>query len=280
MTTEMNIKNLIINKVESQEVFDYMIVNSLVNENELYLVQGEDYSVLYTEQSLTEEQKTQARENIGALGANSIPDIEALVYEAIYGFIDGSIENVVNGKATYVRDYAFYKHQSLTSVDFFAATKIGNYSFYQCPSLSTVNIPLAQEIGVFAFKECSSFTLVNFQNATVIGQGCFDECIALSSVNLPLVTTIEPLTFRKCESLITVDLPAATSIGSQAFYSSGITSLTLRSNTVCILESADAFYFTPIEQGTGYIYVPSDLVDSYKTANGWSTYANQIQAIA
>lgn len=116
--------------------------------------------------------------------------------------------------------------------------------------------------------------------ATAIGQGSFDECSSLTSVNLPLLETIAPLSFRKCESLTTVDLPAVTSIGTQAFYSSGITSLTLRSNTVVTLESADAFYFTPIEEGTGYIYVPSNLVDSYKAADGWSTYANQIRAIA
>ena len=35
----------------------------------------------------------------------------------------------------------------------------------------------------------------------------------------------------------------------------------------------------PIGQGTGYIYVPSALVNTYKSANYWSTYANQIRAI-
>ena len=114
---------------------------------------------------------------------------------------------------------------------------------------------------------------------TVIGSGAFDECAVLNSVSLPLLETIEPLTFRKCESLTTVDLPVATTIRTQAFYSSGIASLTLRSNTVCTLENSDAFYFTPIEDGAGYIYVPSNLVDGYKTADSWSTYANQIMAI-
>ena len=107
-----------------------------------------------------------------------------------------------------------------------------------------------------------------------IGQGSFDECTALTSVNLPIITAIESLTFRKCENLAIVDLPNVTSIGAQAFYSSGINSLILRSDTVCTLENADAFYFTPIENGTGYIYVPSSLVDSYKNFDGWSVYAN------
>ena len=40
MADTINVKNLIINKVESQEVFEYMIANGFVNENELYLIQG------------------------------------------------------------------------------------------------------------------------------------------------------------------------------------------------------------------------------------------------
>jgi hypothetical protein len=34
-----------------------------------------------------------------------------------------------------------------------------------------------------------------------------------------------------------------------------------------------------IEDGTGYIYVPSALVETYKTASNWVTYAAQIRAI-
>lgn len=44
MATEKNINNLIINKVENQEVYDYMVTNNLINEDELYFVQGEDAS--------------------------------------------------------------------------------------------------------------------------------------------------------------------------------------------------------------------------------------------
>jgi hypothetical protein len=39
------------------------------------------------------------------------------------------------------------------------------------------------------------------------------------------------------------------------------------------------FASTPIASGTGYIYVPAALVDSYKGATNWSTYAAQIRAI-
>lgn len=44
MPTEKNVTNLIVNKVESQEVYDYMVTNNLINDDELYFVQGSDSS--------------------------------------------------------------------------------------------------------------------------------------------------------------------------------------------------------------------------------------------
>lgn len=279
MAETKTVKNFVINKVESREVFDYMINNGLVSEDEFYLVEGDDCSVLYTEQHLTEEQKAQARENIGASSETVLPDINALIYDAIYGIVDGTVESVVNGKAIRVRDYALYKHEMIRSVDFSVATVIGDYSFYKCNALTNVNVPIAENIGAFAFKGCSSLPSIDFPRATVIGQGAFDECASLTNVSLPNAVQILPLTFRKCTALTTVDLPVATSIGTQAFYHSGVALLTLRSDSICTLESADALYFTPIEEGAGFIYVPSNLVNSYKSADGWSVYANQIKAI-
>ena len=207
-------------------------------------------------------------------------ELFAYIQEAIYGIIDGTIENISNSKTLYVRDYGFYQHQNLRTATFPNVTDIGNYAFYKSPNLTTINAESVSNIGVFAFKGCSSLTSASYPLVTTIGQGCFDECTALTSINFTMLEIITPLSFRKCESLTTVDLSVTTSIGTQAFYGSGITSLTLRSNIVVSLENADAFYFTPIEEGTGYIYVPSNLVDSYKAADGWSVYANQIMAIA
>lgn len=53
MSTEKNLSNLVINKVESQTVYDYMKANNLINDDELYLVQdvGEiDAAAITTDQ--------------------------------------------------------------------------------------------------------------------------------------------------------------------------------------------------------------------------------------
>ena len=37
---------------------------------------------------------------------------------------------------------------------------------------------------------------------------------------------------------------------------------------------------TPIKSGTGYVYVPDNLVETYKSTTNWSTYATQIKGIS
>lgn len=41
MATSKDINNLVINKIENKEVYDYMVQNNLINDDELYLIEGE-----------------------------------------------------------------------------------------------------------------------------------------------------------------------------------------------------------------------------------------------
>ena len=85
--------------------------------------------------------------------------------------------------------------------------------------------------------------------------------------------------FYGCSKLTTVAFPAATSIDKEAFRScSKLTALILRSETMATAGS-NVLRSTPIASGTGYIYTPAALCDSYRAASGWSTYANQIRAL-
>lgn len=213
------------------------------------------------------------------LDGHSLSDIKAYVDNNTFGMVNGAAAEFANYQAAEIRPYAFYKHQAITSADYPVATQIGNYAFYQCPSLQSVNTPSVTTVGSFAFRGCTSLPSVDLPLATTIGGSAFDECNTLSSINIPLVAEIEAYTFRKCEALASVELPSATVIGVQAFWSSGIISLTLSGNTVCALEDTDAFAFTAISEGTGQIRVPSSLVDSYKHAEHWSAFADMIVAI-
>ena len=159
-------------------------------------------------------------------------------------------------------------------------TSIGSFAFYNCTSLTSIDLPNVTSIGEYAFYNCKSLTSIDLPNVTSIGNSAFRDCNSLTSIDLPNVTSIQYGTFRSCTSLTSIDCPNVTSIGTEVFYSCNkLTSIIIRTNTICTLNSTNVFYNTPISSGTGYIYVPKSLVDSYKTASNWSTYASQIRAI-
>ena len=90
------------------------------------------------------------------------------------------------------------------------------------------------------------------------------------------IEVIGSAAFRSCSALTSVSFPSATSIGSYAFYScSALTTLYIgtESDTVCTLSSTNA-----IPSSVTDIYVPDALVESYKTATNWSSFANKIKA--
>jgi hypothetical protein len=86
---------------------------------------------------------------------------------------------------------------------------------------------------------------------------------------------------RDNKGVTKVELDVCSKIDTLAFYFCGkLETLILRkSDAICTLSATGAFTGTPIASGTGYIYVPLALVDTYKTATNWSTYAAQIRAI-
>lgn len=86
--------------------------------------------------------------------------------------------------------------------------------------------------------------------------------------------------FSYCTALTRVDLSNVKTIGGQAFtHCSALTALILRTPSMCSLGNNVCFGSSLIEKGSGYIYVPKSLVDSYKNTRYWQTVANQIRAI-
>ena len=200
--------------------------------------------------------------------------------DVLDALIDRSITEISSSSVTSIGSYAFYSCIELTTVDFPAATSIGSYAFQYCRSLTTVDFPAATSIGSYAFQYCNSLTTANFPVATSIGGSAFRSCSELTTTNFPVATSIETAAFQSCIGLTTVDFPVATSIGTSAFRScSELKSLLLRNNKVCTLSNTNAFNSTPIASGTGYIYVPSALIEQYKAATNWSTYTDQFRAL-
>lgn len=133
----------------------------------------------------------------------------------------------------------------------------------------------------YGFAYCDNLESVNLPNVNFINMYAFWNDSLLAEVNIPKVHTIGASAFERCSSIAKLDLPAVTNIGSYAFSEASalITLILRKTDTVCTLNNANAFDNTPISTGTGYIYVPSAMVDQYKAAENWSTFANQIRAI-
>lgn len=159
-------------------------------------------------------------------------------------------------------------------------TRLGSYALEGC-ALTSVNFPAVTSVGAYTFRECTELNSVNLPVATTIAPGCFYDCTALSSIKLPVAKTVQATTYYNCTALERVDFPAVSSIATSAFArcSALICAIFRNTTKVVTLGSTSAFTRTPIASGTGYIYVPSALVASYKAATNWSTYANQIRAI-
>lgn len=185
----------------------------------------------------------------GASDSPSSCDFEAL--------IDGSITDVISN-STKVRDYLFYRCESLKSAQLPLALSVKPYAFNSCSNLISVSVPLATEIGTQAFRFCPNLKTVDLARVEIINSAAFNSCAGLEKVDLPNIKSIAATAFLGARTL---------------------SALILRTHSVCSLGNVNVFNNTPIASGTGYIYVPSALVDSYKTATNWTTYANQFRAI-
>ena len=159
--------------------------------------------------------------------------------------------------------------------------KIGDGAFAYFSMLTSVYFANVKDIGRFAFSECDGLTTVNFPAATFIGNFAFRYCYGLTEVNFPAAIAIGMCAFSECDGLTTVNFPAATFIGDYVFENDGELKTFIMRNlgAVCELVNKNAFAHTPIASGTGYIYVPSALIEDYKVATNWSTYATQFRAL-
>ena len=179
--------------------------------------------------------------------------------------------------ATSIGEYAFSYCNSLASVSFPVVTSISTGAFQSCYSLTEVSFPKATSIGSNAFSSCSKLTEVSISVATSIGKNAFNYCSKLTSVSFPKATSIGETAFENCGSLTSVSFPEATSIGSNAFYNcKSLTTIYVGTNTstVCTLSSTNAFNNCT---NLTNIYVPESLVDKYKSATNWSTFASKIK---
>jgi hypothetical protein len=158
-------------------------------------------------------------------------------------------------------------------------TNVGANAFYQVPAKS-YNLPNVESVSANGFWNSSKATDILLPKAKTLNSTSLGYCYALKNVDLASCENLNGDVFRNCNSLAKLHFPSIKSIGANCFIgASSLATLVLSADAVCTLENTNAFTNTPIANGTGYIYVPAALVDTYKTAANWSTHASQIRAI-
>lgn len=162
-----------------------------------------------------------------------------------------------------------------------SANKIGSSAFCSCTQLTIASFPACVSIYNNAFDSCTALESISFPACTSLYNYAFRSCYALLEVNLPACSYVTTGAFQYCSALSVVSLPVCKSIWGVAFQRCyHLLSLYLMSNAVVSLSATTAFTSTPISNYTastggvqGSIYVPASLLNAYKTASFWSTFA-------
>lgn len=167
--------------------------------------------------------------------------------------------NVSGGTNTESEEVAALLGNTMTVLDNSLVTSLRTRACQGATKLTTVNLPVVTSTGSYAFYQCSG----------------------LVTVKLPKLTSVSTQTFYGCTKLKHADCGNLGSITAQTFNAcSELTELILRkTGSICTLANVNGVNHSPIGKGTGYVYVPSALIDSYKTATNWSTFAAQFRAI-
>jgi len=245
----------------------------------------------------------------------TIPDGVTSIGEKAFDFCNSLASITIPDSVTSIEDHAFYNCTSLTRVDYKGilsswtkicfstctanpcnngaklylngieltditipsdVTEIKNL-FSGCTSITSVIIPNSvTSIGKYAFCDCTSLTSITIPDSvTSIGYAALFNCSSLTSVTIPdSVTLIGGFAFKNCHSLTSVTIPdSVTSIRTDAFRDcTSLTEVYCKATTPSTL----GWSVFPETNVSLTIYVPTNSVDAYKTANKWRDYASII----
>ena len=242
-----------------------------------------------------------AFQGCGTLASITIPD-------SVNEIGDGAFQNCIQltsinipDSITSIGENAFHSCVSLTGITIpEGVTEIGNDAFAKCyftaekfinnSSLDSADngywgawvCDIIQDDGlcidgstaVYCRPNATSVTIPD--SVTEIGSASFLGCVTLTSVTIPEgVTEIGSQAFSVCTSLTSVTIPASvTSVSYLAFaYCSSLKEVYCKPTTP---PAGGDLMFNDNASGRK-IYVPTESVDAYKSAESWSYYADYIE---
>lgn len=189
--------------------------------------------------------------------AEFINTIDALGDEAVVdSIIDRTITEFKDDQITSIAENAFNGCIYLKTVDCPMVTSIVTNSFANS-GVETIYAPMLTELKGSAFQQSKKLKRAVFPLLSGDVAWTFTGCSELEFADLGYVSVVRAGTFGNCAKLSVV---------------------ILRRSTVALSEQG-VFYNSGINKGTGYIYVPRNLIESYKSATNWSNYADRFRAL-
>ena len=190
----------------------------------------------------------------GSYGIIEFDDEVTKIGSSVFSFKTKLETIILPNSVTYIIAGAFRDCKGLTSIIIpDGVTTIYGQTFYRCHSLESVCLGNGvTEIGNSAFECCCSLKSVTIpDNVTFIGRHAFLECYNLETVTLGSgVTEIGQYAFEYCKSLKSIYCKATTPPRIDHAWD-----LSLFRDSNC------------------KVYVPRNSVEAYKSADGWSWYA-------
>lgn len=179
------------------------------------------------------------------------------------------LESVVFGNAlTEIEGNAFMGCYDLVFTDLpDSLTKFGNSSFNFCKKLKNI--------------KCKG-VITAYGTSTFLGNSTYSmeiETARFPNATSPMATSFGSTTAANaCHQLNLIDLGKCTAIQANAFANCyALNKIILRKTGSIATLTSSSLTNTPFagyNSGTGVVYVPSDLIDTYKAASNWSTLYN------
>ena len=154
--------------------------------------------------------------------------------------------------------------------------------FSGCSNLTSIVIPESVANIDQAFQGCTNLVSVTIPESIAALNRTFINCSSLSSLIIPNSVQTISAAFQGCNSLESIVIPSSVkTIKESAFYGCSAMSYIRMESAVppSLLFQQYTNRRYPFDGTSCPIYVPYSSVEAYKTADGWSTYADRIQAI-
>lgn len=273
-----------LSKVDVAPISDEYVIPS----GEIIIYESGEYNVKEYEKAKVVTVKPSGTLNITENGTHH-------VYE--YEFVD------VNVKAKYAPQYISWRQADATDLTY-EVTNIDSSKIISCMrmfdscsnlislDLSSWTLESCNRLGYMFYNstKLKSINMSGWDTSKVVYMNyMFYNCKALTSVDIshfkPNSLNNVYAMFQNCTELTEVDISSicTTKINNSPLVFSGCSKLTkviIDSPNVFPMTNVNFFTGTPIEAGTGYVYVPDNLVNTYKTKTNWTTYASQIKGMS